>query len=103
MKTPLFTALDYNIAYYLLFDPSSIENNETFKFIYICIPHMLVFVTFVVGVISRLKLKELAMRSALWNYAYYYLSYKLFILTWGIMLTPMFCNVAQIYHGYTIF
>lgn len=66
MKTPLFTALDYQIAYFLMFDPSSIKDSESKRFIYMCIPHILVFLTFLVGVLSRLKLKKMAMRSAFW-------------------------------------
>lgn len=58
------------------------------------IPHITILITFLIGVISRVTLTKFAKRSKLRNVAYYYLSYRLFIITWEIMCIPIFANIA---------
>ena len=46
------------------------------------IPHILIAVTFIIGLISRFTLSKLVNKSGLYKEIYFYLSYKFFIITW---------------------
>ena len=66
------------------------------QFIYILIPFIIILATFCIGLLSRKFLNKLAHRSGFWNEIYYFLSYKLFINCWEIMVLPIFANAVHL-------
>lgn len=57
---------------------------------------MVIGIAFLIGLGSRVFLKKLAKRSGFWNETYYFLSYKLFINCWELMILPVFVNVIHL-------
>lgn len=94
LQSSLFTNLDYRISYYLLFSIYQVGSNQSMQFLYMMIPFILICFTFGIGLLSRYFLYKLAGRSKFWNLIYYYFSYKLFIITWGIMCLPIYVNMS---------
>lgn len=90
LQSPSFTSFDYHTAYYFLFDVYQIDSSDTYKLLYLSAPYIFIALTFLIGILSRIVLQKLSSRSNICNYIYYYLSYKLFFITWHIMCIPIF-------------
>lgn len=99
LKSSLFTALDYKLAYFLFMDVHVLERNPTTELLYVLAPHLLILFSFLVSLVSRATLSGMAERSGLCNYVYYYLTYKLSIITWEIMCIPIFTTTAHILYS----
>lgn len=98
LKTPLFTVLDYKVAYYFLFDVHESENYKIsfeFSLLYCLIPHIFLIFSFIVGIAVRFGVQRLANRNVFWNYVFYYFAYRVPIVTWELVSIPLFITTAH--------
>ena len=95
-KTSLFTVLDFEMAYYFLFDRNELELKQVDELVYFFIPYICLSFALAVSLLGRLFLKNFANSWGLGNYVYSYLTYKFAIITWEIMCIPLFANTSHI-------
>jgi hypothetical protein len=60
LVSPMFTVLDYKVAYYMLFDVNQVSNNPIYRNLYLFTPHILIIFSFIVTAICRLGLKNIS-------------------------------------------
>jgi hypothetical protein len=96
LVSPMFTVLDYRVAYYMLMDVNQVSDNTTYKILYTFAPHFLILFAFTVSGACKIGLKNIAAHSGFWNNMYYYFSYKFGIITWDIMCMPIFANTVNL-------